>query len=386
MIHSKICQRVVLFVSSLFLLIGMGANAGAADESCECAASKCAPCENETGTTFYSAKCGPKNARVKSCKKATCEPVENQKQCLAALSQPNASPWTTELPQARTSGVVNLAPEAGQIVNLQGEYRVTHSNGISEQPRKRDPAFVGDIFETRAESSVKIILNDGSELTIAPDSKLKIEKVSVEASALKRQVALRVLAGRVRNKVSKDYKGENTYQVSTPAAIAGVRGTDFITSYVLGENGWISEVRTLEGLVRFSTASARSGAISKFIDIPAGTFAVFEEEGEKLSPLYQLKTDEMHHLQHQDFLVESEKSQRKSPARSLASVSVEETQPICSAPVGKFQQCSFTRENDVCVRRICRANGQWADQRRLPASEARRCDAKTVVGDCGQYW
>ena len=61
--------RVALF--SLMFLFGVHASAAEpVDESCECKESTCGPCEIETGTTFYSAKCGADLSRVKSCKKA----------------------------------------------------------------------------------------------------------------------------------------------------------------------------------------------------------------------------------------------------------------------------------------------------------------------------
>src|SRR4051812_1970794 len=53
------------------------------DVSCECDQLSCNECETQTGTTFYSEKCGPSGSRVKSCKRPTCEPVENQPVCLA---------------------------------------------------------------------------------------------------------------------------------------------------------------------------------------------------------------------------------------------------------------------------------------------------------------
>jgi FecR protein len=392
---------VVAVVLSCFgMLLAPGSPvAWAADESCECAKSTCGPCEVEAGTTFYSSKCGPQNTRVKSCKKTTCEPVEDQKQCLALLNE--AKPTLREISEEpNVRQIANMSAEAGQITDLQGEVHVTHSNGVKEKPRKRDPAFVGDIFETGAEASTKVTLRDGSEMTVAPNSKLRIDKVDVHDSTLRRQVALMVLAGKVRNRVTRTYKGENTYQVRTPTAVAGVRGTDFITSYLATENGWVSEVRTIEGLVRLTSTTEKGRSLQ--MDVPAGTYAVVKTDAAglnpELSPLYKLKDQDFRQLQVRDFIADVAVAPASVATRSIASVANE---VVCSAPAADFNQCSFTCENNAlgekrcrtdlpqvaCVRRICRANGVWAEPTRLPASEAGRCESRSVVvGSCGTYW
>lgn len=383
---------IALSLSGISLPLAM-----AADITCDCAPSVCAACEVETGTTFYSAKCGPQNARVKSCKKATCEAVENQKQCLALLKDARPVELKGDGAGESLRQVANLAPEAGQIVDLEGDYRVTHANGIAEKPRKKDPAFVGDLFETDEGGRVRVILRDGSELTIAAQSKLKIEAVDVDAANAKRKVAMMVLAGKVRNRVSRQYKDGNSYQVRTPTAVAGVRGTDFITSYLPRENGSVTEVRTIEGLVRLSNLDSVS---PKFIDVPAETYAVFETDGstQQLSPLYRLKEEELRQLRVQDFAAVASTGPR--PSRRVPAST--ESEPVCSTPKAAFNQCSFTCENNpvgekrcrtdltnvACVRRICRANGQWAEEKRLPSSEGEKCEASGTVsvGSCGAYW
>src|SRR3954463_13731562 len=79
-----------IFCSLMVVLPSFAHAAGATDPdevSCTCEDQNCKACEIETNLTFYTAKCGPKNSKVKSCKRPTCEPVENTKQCLAELEQ-----------------------------------------------------------------------------------------------------------------------------------------------------------------------------------------------------------------------------------------------------------------------------------------------------------
>ncbi len=401
--------QLLLVTVLLFFAVG----AAAADESCECLESTCGPCEVETGTTFYSAKCGPGLTKVKSCKKATCEAVDNQKQCLALFNKAPADTKATSVEVSSTREIANHAPEAGQIVDIAGEAKIHHANGVTEKPRKRESAYVGDVVETAPEARVKILLRDGSEMIVAPNSRVKIEKVEV-SGITKRQIAMQVLAGKVRNKVQKEYKGDNYYQVRTETAVAGVRGTDFIVSFEPGAQEWVSEVRTIEGLVKLQSAiAATEGGVPAWIEIPAGTYGSVIHEApsssvgqqleevaarSRVTPLYKMKEEDLRALKNGEDFLAARGSVEKTPTRSIASESSDE---ICQAPAGRFNQCSWTCENNpkgektcrtdlpnvTCVRRLCRANGMWVEPKRVPASESSRCVGnQPTVRDCESYW
>lgn len=365
-----------------------------ANESCECFRSSCAPCEIETGTTFYTEKCGVNGGRVKSCKRPTCIAVENQKQCLAQLSGAPIKAALQIENEPEPKNLPTLAAEAGEILDVTGDVQVTHASGVVEKPRKREVAYVGDQFETKSSGRAKVRLRDGSEMSIAGDSRLKIEKVDVDPIALKRQIALRILAGRVRNKVQKEYKDENYFEVKTRSAVAGVRGTDFITSYLPKDGRMVSEIRTLEGLVRLQS----TGAIKAKIDIPAGTFAAviaaedesIKAEKTQLSPLYKIHESDLQRLKVEEFLASKPDT---TFSRTFASTEL----PICNDPVGYFNQCSYTCINNpkgesrcrvdlpgvACVRRLCRANGRWED----PRAQSNRCTGtEPTVQTCDDYW
>ncbi|NQZ00534.1 MAG: hypothetical protein HRT45_07680, partial [Bdellovibrionales bacterium] len=44
--------------------------------SCECPELRCDQCMEEEGVKFYSEKCGPSGARIRSCAKPTCVPKD----------------------------------------------------------------------------------------------------------------------------------------------------------------------------------------------------------------------------------------------------------------------------------------------------------------------
>jgi hypothetical protein len=390
--------------------------------TCECEQSSCGACEIETGVSFYSAKCGVNNAKVKSCKKPSCEPVENQKKCLADLK---GAPKTESELERRPAARAYTGPEAGEIVEVAGSVKVTKSGGEVETGRYKTKLHLGDLIETGPAGRVKVQLRDLSEIIIAPSTHLRLDQVTVEKASSKRQIMLNLLKGKVRSKVTGAYNDENYFRVKTKAAVAGVRGTEFITSFEPGAEQWVSEVRTISGIVRLekpelkgTLAALRPGDANPaetMIDVPGGTFAKITVEApprgatedemikmiaEKatLSPLYKINDNDMKMLRESVEFLPAEARADNGSSRSIASTSNDEV--ICTEPIARYNQCSWTCEGNPkgekkcrtdmegvkCVRRLCRANGTWGDAKRLPASESESCKNVPVVKDCGAYW
>lgn len=446
MIHHMIKKNpfnfLQLFFSVMLILVFDPTNFSLAVEAdkgvtCECLASSCAPCEVETGLTFYSAKCGVNMERVKSCKKPTCVAVENQKQCLALLGAKNSdvagvtpadsrNPASTQnAAQSSSQNAVTLSQVvAGEIGNLEGAARLIRLTGPTEAPRVGLVVYNGDTIETKLNGKVLVHLKDGSEMTIAANSRVRIEQVLVNEKSGTRKVALDLMLGKVRSRVVKKYEGENSYTVKTKTAVAGVRGTDFVASFEPGDKEWVSEIRTLEGLVHFDRArpaqAARADLLapSQGIEVPVGTYASLtigppsrvDDEAEffksindgSMSPVIKMNDDDVQSIKAAtEFAAADSAWNEKNSSRKAASSENASADHICSAPHGKFNQCSFTCEGNPngekrcrtdlegvsCVRRLCRANGVWTEPARLPASESTRCQAtKSVVTDCGGYW
>jgi len=393
----------------------------AATVSCECEDNACGPCEIETGVTFYSAKCGPELARVKSCKKPTCVPVENQKTCLALLKKSSSSGEA----QARSAAVTTpekrqQAVSAGEITNVTGFAQVLRAEGPVETAKKGLNVNVGDTLETRADGKVKVRLKDESEMIVAAGSRVTIQNVAVDREKSKRNITLDLVMGRVRNRVNKKFDTENVYTVKTRTAVAGVRGTDFVASFQPGETEWVSEVRTFEGMVHLESARSPDADPNKpvrAVDVPGGTYAAFVigppahldneaeffksiEEG-RVTAVYKMSEEDRASL---DTATEFENPDdlAKRAERDAFNRAIASNESLCSSPKGTFNQCSFTCEGNpageklrcrtdlpgvACVRRLCRANGAWVEPKRLPASESTRCQPnKTLVTDCGSYW
>lgn len=96
----------------------------------------------------------------------------------------------------------------------------------------------GDTIIAGVDSRAKIVMEDGNQLNISPKSKIIIENYEFKPAENKKKVLLNVLSGKVRATTTpnmyadKAKNGEaNSFQVKTKSAVAGVRGTDFLTGY-----------------------------------------------------------------------------------------------------------------------------------------------------------
>ena len=422
MSYVRCLMMAIAAFTSIMILSAQAANAGPGQQwaSCECENTGCGTCQAETGTTFYTAKCGVNDARVKSCKKPTCVPVEDQKECFAKLGLAvpgEAAKADVDGQRAPASKSEAELQVAGEVSNVSGQAAVVRATGPVERIREKQTIYVGDRIETKADGMVKVVLKDKSDLIVVANSNVQVDLMKVDEAKKSRQVIVNLLMGKVRSRVNKKFEAENDFKVKTKTAVAGVRGTDFVASFSKSDKEWVSEIRTLEGLVEMERVQrpAKPGfeiPPQKAVEVPAGTYASLvigppardddEEEFFKsleasvMSPVMKMKEDEARELdQTTDFIDLA--ARKKEPVKHEVAANSEE---ICHSPSGKFKQCSFSCEgnpagekkcrtdlpNVSCVRRMCNGNGTWSESRRLPSSASEQCQggAPQVV-DCDSY-
>jgi hypothetical protein len=117
--------------------------------------------------------------------------------------------------------------------------------------------FPQDTIITGADSRAKVVMIDNNEINVSPDSEVRFDKYEYKPEENKKDVLLNVIYGKVRSKVEQKYDGKTTkFQVKTPSAVAGVRGTDFLTSFDSSTKA--TNVVTFRGTVALGTASGGS--------------------------------------------------------------------------------------------------------------------------------
>ncbi len=122
----------------------------------------------------------------------------------------------------------SLAAEAGRVKVSKGEVQI-------ERDGKRLPAPVGatiqvrDIVKTGPDGSVGITFQDNSLLSAGPNSELVIERFVFDSTTHKGEFDTALKKGTlavVSGKIVK--QSPEAMRIKTPAAIMGVRGTEFV--------------------------------------------------------------------------------------------------------------------------------------------------------------
>lgn len=128
----------------------------------------------------------------------------------------------------------------------------------------------GQSVETGPDSRAKIVMADKNTINVTPESLMKFEKYENNGKGEK-DVLLNVIYGKMRAEVKEKYEETESsrFRVKTPSAVAGVRGTDFLTSYNPANQA--SRVVTFEGAVEVGTPGP-AGQIMNSVRILPGEF------------------------------------------------------------------------------------------------------------------
>lgn len=93
--------------------------------------------------------------------------------------------------------------------------------------------FLGDKIETLTDSEMTLVLLGGTELQLSESSTLTIDKNLTNQPAIRSTVSL--LLGKLRALVNAAKARTVDFEVHTPNAVAGVRGTDFEIAFIEGK-------------------------------------------------------------------------------------------------------------------------------------------------------
>lgn len=104
-----------------------------------------------------------------------------------------------------------------------------------------------DAIKTDAKSKAKIVLEDGSTVTVGPLSVFVIGSVTRDYNTGKKSATFDLQEGKARATVTKLTTSDSTFEIITPTAVAGVRGTDFMVE--IDAAGEKSTITVFEGVV-----------------------------------------------------------------------------------------------------------------------------------------
>ena len=165
------------------------------------------------------------------------------------------------------STVIDAPTASGELEVVSGEVLVESANGKIIQASEKQKIITSDTIITGKNARTKIVMADHNELHVAPGSQVEIKKYEDDKKG-KVNVLIKLLNGKVRANVRQKYDGkEKVFQIQTPTAVAGVRGTEFTTSF--DEKDSSSKIVALDGVVEFGQPGP-NGTILNAVNIAAG--------------------------------------------------------------------------------------------------------------------
>ncbi|MDH3393460.1 MAG: FecR family protein, partial [Desulfobulbaceae bacterium] len=146
----------------------------------------------------------------------------------------------------KDKGIVN-PKDVGIFTQFEGIVRATRfTTRDSVEVSGSEPVLFKDVIETDEESRVMLRFDDMSVLTLGEESIVEINEMIYDPKKNTRNTLVKLVRGKLRVKASKIATENPNFEVRTPTAVIGVRGTEFVVD-VDAKGG--TKVITLEGLV-----------------------------------------------------------------------------------------------------------------------------------------
>jgi len=145
----------------------------------------------------------------------------------------------TKIAMVGTLGVFSLlglaaSRVAGRAVRIVGSVTLYDANKSSKPLAVGDAFSEGDVIETGPDGRAKLAMSEGgNEVVVGSATRLVIDRVGSQARGGSSGTSLSLEQGQVRSVVRKKYSGldGDVFEVKTPNAVAGVRGTVFLVGF-----------------------------------------------------------------------------------------------------------------------------------------------------------
>lgn len=118
-----------------------------------------------------------------------------------------------------------------KIRNFFGQVVIRSSDGADIETKIGAQLKEGDTLTTLADSFVSLVLDDGTQFTLPPDSALNLRLLRKTQYIQSPRTQLYLEKGRVESQVTPFTKPDSRYEVLSPLAVSGVRGTNFRVNY-----------------------------------------------------------------------------------------------------------------------------------------------------------
>lgn len=145
----------------------------------------------------------------------------------------------------------------GQVVWIKGSVKDVDANNVSKPLARRGVVFEKDTIESDDSGSGEIVFSDNTILSITPGTQIKIEQYQYShgAAPSKDKYIVNLAKGGFRTISGAIAKSNpSNYQVNTPVATIGVRGTQWAVEI----NGISLNVKIEKGSIEISTPKGKA--------------------------------------------------------------------------------------------------------------------------------
>lgn len=131
--------------------------------------------------------------------------------------------------RAQTTAAVGAPADRAGTAKLVNGKAIASSEGSDRPLAAGDAVFGTDHITTGADSSVSLVMRDGTTIVVGPSSRLELRGFAFNTTTYQGNLAVMVLRGSMRM-ISGLIRKNNPdgVHIETPTAVIGIRGTDFI--------------------------------------------------------------------------------------------------------------------------------------------------------------
>jgi hypothetical protein len=133
------------------------------------------------------------------------------------------------------------AEPVGKFTHIEGGVDITSPGQMARPAHLGDEVSVGDDVRSKSRSKAEITFIDGNILRLAKSTRVKINEYLFDKE--QNSAIIRLFRGKIQNRVKRvlgrvfGFKKRNRFEVHTPTAVVGVRGTDFFTYHMRDISG-----------------------------------------------------------------------------------------------------------------------------------------------------
>ncbi|AZZ37956.1 hypothetical protein CIK05_14475 [Bdellovibrio sp. qaytius] len=176
-----------------------------------------------------------------------------------------------------------LAEETyGLLMIVKGQVQVAKMKTQPVSAKVGGKVYPQDTIITGKDSRAKIVMSDRNIINVLPETKIRIDQYINDTK--EKNVRLSLIEGKIRTNVEQKYdNNENKFEIKTPSAIVGVRGTQFLTSYNKSSN--TTGVTTFRGEVIFRGLDKTSDKLTEAVLVKRGETSENESGRKPGSPV-----------------------------------------------------------------------------------------------------